>query len=88
MEMNLDKNIFSQGQTLFTQDEFNRSLNEAKAEIMAIAIQTTKQAIFIEREACAELLMQIADREDEGEVCTALRNAANEVINRIPVQRQ
>lgn len=86
--MNLDKNIFSQGQTLFTQDEFNRSLNEAKAEIMAIAIQTTKQAIFIEREACAELLMQIADREDEGEVCTALRNAANEVINRIPVQRQ
>jgi hypothetical protein len=88
MEMNLDKNIFSQGQTLFTQDEFNRSLNEAKAEIMAIAIQTTKQAIFIEREACAELLMQIADREDEGEVCTALRNAANEIINRIPVQRQ
>jgi len=86
--MNLDKNIFSQGQTLFTQDEFNRSLNEAKAEIMAIAIQTTKQAIFIERKACAELLMQIADREDEGEVCTALRNAANEVINRIPVQRQ
>lgn len=86
--MNLDKNIFSQGQTLFTQDEFNRSLNEAKAEIMAIAIQTTKQAIFIEREACAELLMQIADREDEGEVCTALRNAANEIINRIPVQRQ
>jgi len=86
--MNLDKNIFSEGQTLFTQDEFNRSLNEAKAEIMAIAIQTTKQAIFIERKACAELLMQIADREDEGEVCTALRNAANEVINRIPVQRQ
>ena len=86
--MNLDNNIFSQGQTLFTQDEFNRSLNEAKAEIMAIAIQTTKQAIFIEREVCAELLMQIADREDEGEVCTALRNAANEIINRIPVQRQ
>ena len=86
--MNFEKNILSQAQTFFTQEQFNQALSEAKAEIMAIAIQTTKQAIFIEREACAELLMQIADREDEGEVCTALRNAANEVINRIPVQRQ
>ena len=72
----------------FTQTEFDAALTEAKAEIMAIAIQTTKQAIFIEREACAELIMQIADREDEGEVATALRDAANEVINRIPSQRQ
>lgn len=72
----------------FTQSEFDAALTEAKAEIMAIAIQTTKQAIFIEREACAELIMQIADREDEGEVATALRDAANEVINRIPSQRQ
>lgn len=81
--MNFDKNIFAQGQSLFTQDEFNKALTEAKAEIMAIAIQTTKQAIFMEREACAELLMQLADTEDEGEVCTALRNAANVVINRM-----
>ena len=86
--MNFEKNILSQAQTFFTQEQFNQALSEAKAEIMAIAIQTTKQAIFIEREACVELLMQIADREDEGEVCTALRNAANEIINRIPVQRQ
>ena len=46
--MNFDKNIFAQGQTLFTQDEFNKALSEAKAEIMAIAIETTKQAIAIE----------------------------------------
>ena len=72
----------------FTQSEFDNALAQAKAEIMAIAIETTKQAIFIEREACAELVMQIADREDEGEVATALRDAANEVINRIPKQRQ
>ena len=72
----------------FTQAEFDNALAQAKAEIMAVAIETTKQAIFIEREACAELVMQIADREDEGEVATALRDAANEVINRIPKQRQ
>ena len=86
--MNFEKNLLSQGQAFFTQDEFNKALNEAKGEIMAIAIQTTRQAIFIEREACAELLMQLADKEDEGEVCTALRDAATAVINRIPSQRQ
>jgi hypothetical protein len=83
MEMNLDKNIFSQGQTLFTQDEFNRSLNEAKAEIMAIAIQTTKQAIGIEREACAEVCKRLAEQEDEGELSTALFNAAIAIMNRM-----
>ena len=83
-----ETNLLAQGQAFFTQDEFNKALGEAKAEIMAIAIQATKQAIFIEREACAELIMQIADREDEGEVATALRDAATEVINRIPMQRQ
>jgi len=86
--MSFEKNLLSQGQAFFTQDEFNKALNEAKGEIMAIAIQTTRQAIFIEREACAELLMQLADKEDEGEVCTALRDAATAVINRIPSQRQ
>ena len=42
---------------LFTQTEFNEALTEAKAEIMAIAIQTTKQAIAIECEECASWLM-------------------------------
>ena len=32
--MNFDKNIFSQAQTLFTQNEFDKALTEAKAEIM------------------------------------------------------
>ena len=40
---------------LFTQTEFDAALKEAKAEIMAIAIQTTKQAIAIEREECAKI---------------------------------
>lgn len=86
--MSFDKNIFSQGQTLFTQDEFNKALSEAKAEIMAVAIQTTRQAMYLERRACAQMLMDMADADDEGVVCTALRNAAEEMLNRVPAQRQ
>jgi len=86
--MNFDKNIFSQGQTLFTQNEFDKALSEAKGEIMAIAIQTTKQAMFLERRACAQMLLDMADMEDEGTVCTALRNAAEQMFNRIPAQNQ
>ncbi len=86
--MQFDKNIFSQAQTLFTQDEFNKALSEAKAEIMAVAIQTTKQAMFLERRACAQMLLDMADMEDEGTVCTALRNAAEHMINRMPSQNQ
>ncbi len=86
--MNFEKNLLSQGQAFFTQDEFNKALSEAKGEIMAIAIQTTKQAMFLEREACASILMVMADDEDEGAVATALRDAADRLINRIPAQRQ
>jgi hypothetical protein len=88
MEMSFEKKIFSQGQTLFTQDEFNKALSEAKAEIMAVAIQTTKQAMFLERRACAQMLLDMADMEDEGTVCTALRNAAEHMFNRVPAQNQ
>ncbi len=86
--MSFEKNIFSQAQTFFTQDEFNKALSEAKAEIMAVAIQTTKQAMFLERRACAQMLLDMADMEDEGTVCTALRNAAEHMINRVPSQNQ
>ena len=86
--MNFEKNIFSQGQALFTQEEFNRAMNEARAEIMAIAIQTSRQAIMIERQACSELVMGLASQEDEGETSTALKNAAYAILNRIPSQWQ
>jgi thiazole synthase ThiGH ThiG subunit len=76
------------GQTLYTAKEFEEALAQAKAEIMAVAIQTSKQAIFIEREACADLIMKLAEEEEEGETCTALRNAAEAIRNRIPSQRQ
>ena len=74
------------GQTLYTQKEFEERLAQAKAEIMAVAIQTSKQAVQIERRACAELVMRLASEEDEGEICTALKNAAMAVLRRLPGQ--
>jgi len=72
----------------YTQQEFDAALAMAKAEIMTVAIQTTKQALFIEREACSEVVLQLAAAEDEGEVATALKNAADAILSRIPSQRQ
>ena len=74
--------------TTFTQTEFDEALALAKAEIMMVAIETTKKAIFIEREECARIVSELADQEDEGETCTALRNASEAIKNRIPSQRQ
>lgn len=74
------------GQTLYTEKEFEERLAQAKAEIMAIAIQTSKQAVMIERRACAELVMRLASEEDEGETSTALKNAAMAVLRRLPGQ--
>lgn len=65
------------GQTLFTAKEFEEALAQAKAEIMAIAIQTSKQAIMIERDACAEMVEAAGHTE-----------LAEQIRNRIPSQRQ
>jgi hypothetical protein len=73
---------------VFTQKEFDEALVLAKAEIMTVAIETTKTAILIEREACADIVQGLADQEEEGEFCTALKNAAEAIRNRIPAQRQ
>jgi hypothetical protein len=62
---------------VFTQKEFDDALTLARAEIMAVAIDTTKQAIFIEREECAKLA------EEDGEM-----TLAEKIRNRIPTQRQ
>lgn len=85
----LETNLLALGQAFFTQDEFNKALGEAKAEIMAVAIQTTKQAIFMERQACAEMAFayeaKLAGKEDDENFNSPL---ANDILNRIPVQRQ
>ena len=44
---------------VFTQKEFDKALTLAKAEIMAVAIETTKQAIMIERDECAKIAEQM-----------------------------
>lgn len=73
---------------LFTQQEFDDAVTIAKAEIMTVAIETSRQAVMIERQACAEVVQALADGEHEGEVATALKNAAEAILNRIPTQRQ
>jgi hypothetical protein len=71
--------------TMFTQAEFDEALALGKAEIMQVAIETTKQAIYIERQACADVCKHLASLEDEGELSTALVNASIAIMNR---QRQ
>ena len=61
----------------YTQQEFDDSLAIAKAEIMTVAIQTTKTALMIEREACSQMARE-AGHEDLAEA----------ILNRIPSQRQ
>lgn len=63
--------------TTFTQTEFDEALVLAKAEIMQVAIETTKHAIMIERDECAK----IAEAEGHQDV-------ADKIRNRIPTQRQ
>ena len=52
------KKFFARGTNsrVFTQEEFDEALALAKAEIMQIAIDTTKTAIAIERDECAKLV--------------------------------
>lgn len=61
----------------YTQQEFDDALAIAKAEIMTVAIDTTKKALFIERQACSDMA-----REDGHE------ELAEKILNRIPSQRQ
>lgn len=74
------------GVTLYTQQEFDDALAIGKAEIMMVAIDTTKTAIKIERDECAKVAEALADEEEEGELATAIRNVAMAIRNRIPSQ--
>jgi hypothetical protein len=71
------KKFFAQGtgQTLFTAKEFEEGLAQAKAEIMAVAIQTTKQAIAIEREACARIAQEWSQEELAQAIRTRMHRA-------------
>ena len=73
--------------TLFTQEEFDQALAEAYDDFMKYAIDATKQAVIIERKACADICNDLASKEDEGKLSTALKDAAKAILNRIPEQR-
>ena len=66
--------------TTFTQSEFDDALALGKAEIMKVAIDTTKTAIKIERNVCAKIV-----REWEGEV--DLEAIATAIEERLTSQR-
>jgi hypothetical protein len=74
------------GNELFTQKEFDDELTLAKAEIMAMAIEAARYAVMKEREECALIVDRMADDEEEGETCTAMRAVAVAIRNRIPSQ--
>lgn len=76
------------GQTLYTAKEFEEHLAQAKAEIMAVAIQTTKQALLIERQECANLAVDASTYEDDPQVKQAFIALSERILNRIPSQRQ
>ena len=67
--------------TLFTQKEFDDALTFARAEIMAMAIEASKTAVVMEREACAKIVSEWT-----GEL--VLNTIAQALLERIPSQRQ
>lgn len=76
---NFQKNFLASSghMEVFTQKEFDEALTLAKAEIMAIAIETSRTAVMIEREACADMVRTAGHAE-----------LADQILNRIPSQRQ
>lgn len=58
------------GMQVYTQKEFDEQIAIKQAEIMQIAIDTTKTAIVIEREECAK----IADAMELPAAAEAIRN--------------
>lgn len=76
-EMNdFQKQFFSKGTggTLFTQKEFDDALALAQAELIVHAIEATKYAVVIEREACAKLVEEADDEKTHIEIAEIIRN--------------
>ena len=77
--------LLKKGHTIGNQHKGEVAL--AKAEIMTMAIEASRTAVMMEREYCAKLVDTMADDEEEGETCTAIRAVAEAIRNRIPSQR-
>ena len=59
---------------MFTQSEFDDALAIAKAEIMKVAIDTTKTAIRIERTECAKIVREWSGELNLEEIAKAIDN--------------
>lgn len=88
-QSDFQKKFFAKGTggTLFTQKEFDDALEEAKAEIMAFAIDSARQAVIMERDACAKIAHEM-DKERSNGDDTFISEIAKAILNRIPSQRQ
>lgn len=75
------------GMTVYTQKEFDEQLGIAKAEIMQIAVDTTKTAIAIEREECAKIVDEMRKSMEGTEtpivLDVALEKLADQIRNRL-----
>ena len=84
-QSDFQKSFFAKGTggTLFTQREFDEALDLAKGEIMMLAMETAKQAVVMEREACAKIVDEWANSlASEPEMV----KIAEQIRNRIPSQ--
>jgi len=87
-QSDFQKQFFAKGTggTLFTQKEFDDALALAQAEIMAMAIEASRTAVIMEREACAKIVADWSDGiNDPNDNNKKLVEA---ILNRIPSQRQ
>lgn len=75
------------GMQVYTQKEFDEQLTVAKAQIMQVAIETTKTAIAIEREECAKLVDEMRKGLEGVDVPmvldVALERLADQIRNRL-----
>jgi len=75
------------GSTLYTQKEFDDQLAIAKAQIMQVAVSTTKTAIAIEREECAKIVDVMRNGLDGVDIPmvldVALEQLATQIRNRL-----
>jgi hypothetical protein len=88
-EMNdFQKQFFSKGTggTLFTQKEFDDALAMAKAELIVHAIEATKYAVIIERDACAKLVDEEGENHTDMPYKEHFAELAERIRNRIPSQ--
>ena len=88
-EMNdFQKQFFLKGTggTLFTQKEFDDAFAMAKAELIVHAIEATKYAVIIERDACAKLVDEEGENHTDMPYKEHFSELAERIRNRIPSQ--